>query len=162
MRMFSSRGSDAASGLDASNTDTGLIGHSYFGDRRSVLADMFYVVRNDVRAAQRYGLRALTLKNQTYWLRHKGCCGRQPMTIGIGGPLLHPAKEVAGPRHPLHGRAHRTPPLCPLIDVKERPEKPVKGRLAGIAADRGAQVDIRRQALPHVTLSNRMLQSLRV
>ncbi|WER48610.1 alpha/beta fold hydrolase [Cupriavidus sp. WKF15] len=57
--------------VDASNTDTGLIGHSYFGDRRSVLADMFYVVRNDVRAAQRYGLRALTLKNQTYWLIEK-------------------------------------------------------------------------------------------
>lgn len=57
--------------VDASNTDTGLVGHSYYGDRRSVLSDIFYVVRDDKRAAQRFGLRAVTLKDQTYWLIEK-------------------------------------------------------------------------------------------
>ncbi|MGC5833783.1 alpha/beta hydrolase, partial [Ralstonia pseudosolanacearum] len=57
--------------VDASNADTDLIGHSYYGDRRSILADMFYLVRNDTRAAQRFGLKSITLKNQTYWLFEK-------------------------------------------------------------------------------------------
>ncbi|MDO3559804.1 alpha/beta hydrolase, partial [Ralstonia pseudosolanacearum] len=57
--------------VDASNADTDLIGHSYYGDRRSILADIFYLIRNDTRAAQRFGLKSITLKSQTYWLFEK-------------------------------------------------------------------------------------------
>ncbi|RKS28626.1 esterase/lipase superfamily enzyme [Pseudomonas sp. WPR_5_2] len=39
--------------IDASNTDTDLIGHSYYGDRRSVLADMWYLINGELPAAKR-------------------------------------------------------------------------------------------------------------
>ena len=31
--------------IDASNVDTGFLGHSYYGDERSILSDMFYMFR---------------------------------------------------------------------------------------------------------------------
>jgi len=39
--------------IDASNTDTDLVGHSYYGDRRSVIADMSYLVNEDLSAGKR-------------------------------------------------------------------------------------------------------------
>jgi esterase/lipase superfamily enzyme len=39
--------------IDASNTDTDLVGHSYYGDRRSVLADMWYLINGDMPASKR-------------------------------------------------------------------------------------------------------------
>jgi esterase/lipase superfamily enzyme len=46
--------------VDASELDTGLMGHSYYGDRRSVLADLFYVIRDGLAPAARFGLTAMT------------------------------------------------------------------------------------------------------
>ncbi|MEU0557439.1 alpha/beta hydrolase [Dactylosporangium sp. NPDC006015] len=54
--------------IDASELDTGLMGHSYYGDRRSVLADMFYVIRNGLAPAARFGLTAMSHPSGlTYW-----------------------------------------------------------------------------------------------
>jgi esterase/lipase superfamily enzyme len=42
--------------IDASAVDTSLVGHSYYADNRSVLSDIFYLVRDHVRACNRFGL----------------------------------------------------------------------------------------------------------
>jgi esterase/lipase superfamily enzyme len=44
---------DGVETIDATNTDTDLIGHSYYGDRRSVLADMWYLINGDMPASKR-------------------------------------------------------------------------------------------------------------
>ena len=52
--------------IDASAVDTSLVGHSYYGDNRSVLSDMFYLLRGtppDGRA----GLRVRKSKGRKYW-----------------------------------------------------------------------------------------------
>ncbi|WP_429289680.1 alpha/beta hydrolase [Paraburkholderia sp. CI3] len=54
--------------IDASNTDTDFVGHSYYGDRRNVLADMWYLVNGDVRAQQRCCLKPSLLHSQPYWV----------------------------------------------------------------------------------------------
>lgn len=54
--------------IDASNTDTDLVGHSYYGDRRTVLADMWYLVNGDMRAHQRCCLKPTLLHSQPYWV----------------------------------------------------------------------------------------------
>jgi hypothetical protein len=46
--------------------DTGFVGHSYFGDVRSVLSDMFYLIRDGKRAAQRFGLRVVESQDGHY------------------------------------------------------------------------------------------------
>jgi esterase/lipase superfamily enzyme len=46
--------------IDASELDTGLMGHSYYGDRRTVLADLFYVIRDGLAPTARFGLTAMT------------------------------------------------------------------------------------------------------
>ncbi|WP_229517949.1 alpha/beta hydrolase [Paraburkholderia terrae] len=50
---------DGIETIDASDTDTDLIGlgHSYFAERTTVLADMYYVITQDLRADKRDGLR---------------------------------------------------------------------------------------------------------
>lgn len=45
--------------IDASAADTSLLGHSYYGDKRSILGDIFYLIRHDLAAAARQGLRAI-------------------------------------------------------------------------------------------------------
>jgi esterase/lipase superfamily enzyme len=53
--------------VDATGVDTGLLGHSYFGDSRTVLSDMFYLVLEGKRAAQRAGLRPVNGSNGRHW-----------------------------------------------------------------------------------------------
>lgn len=53
--------------VDATSVDTSLIGHSYFAETRSVLSDMFYLIRDDKRADQRFGLRPVDAKTGRYW-----------------------------------------------------------------------------------------------
>jgi esterase/lipase superfamily enzyme len=54
--------------IDASNADTDLVGHSYYGDRRTVLADMWYLINGDMRAQQRCCLKPTLLHSQPYWV----------------------------------------------------------------------------------------------
>jgi esterase/lipase superfamily enzyme len=43
--------------IDATAVETGLVGHSYFGESKSVLADIFSLIRDRERACNRFGLR---------------------------------------------------------------------------------------------------------
>ena len=53
--------------IDATNVDTGLMGHSYYAETRSILSDMFYLIRNGDRADQRFGLRSVDAQVGHYW-----------------------------------------------------------------------------------------------
>lgn len=53
--------------VDATRVDTSLLGHSYFAQARSVLSDMFYLIRDGKRADQRFGLRAIDAHAGRYW-----------------------------------------------------------------------------------------------
>ena len=53
--------------IDATAVDTGLIGHAYYGDQRSILSDMFEVMRTGAPPGQRFGMHAITLQQMTYW-----------------------------------------------------------------------------------------------
>lgn len=53
--------------IDATQVDSSLLGHSYFAEARSVLADMFYLIRNGQRADQRFGLRSVDGQAGRHW-----------------------------------------------------------------------------------------------
>lgn len=55
---------DGLDTIDASQLDTGFMSHSYFGDRTSVLSDLFSLIRNDLEPGRRFGLTAHT---SGYW-----------------------------------------------------------------------------------------------
>ncbi|MBL7262192.1 alpha/beta hydrolase [Paractinoplanes lichenicola] len=55
---------DGLDTIDASRLDTGLMSHSYFGDRTSILSDLFSLIRNDLEPAKRFGL---TAHENGYW-----------------------------------------------------------------------------------------------
>ncbi len=54
--------------IDATAVDTGLIGHAYFGDRRSILTDMFEVIQSGSPPGHRFGMHAENLQQLTYWV----------------------------------------------------------------------------------------------
>ena len=53
--------------IDATNVDTNLLHHSYFADTKSILSDMFYLMQNDSRADDRFGLRPIDVPPGRYW-----------------------------------------------------------------------------------------------
>jgi len=53
--------------IDATGVDTSFLGHSYFAETRSVLSDMFYLIRDDRRAGQRFGLDGVDYQSGRYW-----------------------------------------------------------------------------------------------
>jgi esterase/lipase superfamily enzyme len=53
--------------IDATNVDSSLIGHSSFGDRRTILADLFELFQNGRGPAERFGLREVVLPGGRYW-----------------------------------------------------------------------------------------------
>ena len=54
--------------IDVSEVDTSLIGHSYYGNNDSVLADMFYLVHQSRPPDQRTWLRPVQRDRLTYWV----------------------------------------------------------------------------------------------
>jgi esterase/lipase superfamily enzyme len=54
--------------IDATAVDTGLIGHAYFGDKRSILADMFEVIQTDSPPDKRFGMHAAAVQQMPYWV----------------------------------------------------------------------------------------------
>jgi esterase/lipase superfamily enzyme len=54
--------------IDSSAADTSLLGHSYFGDRRSILSDLFSLLRHAHPPDQRYGLASRNRANFRYWV----------------------------------------------------------------------------------------------
>lgn len=53
--------------VDATSVDTSFIGHSYFADTRSVLTDLFSLIRYDLPPQSRFGLEKQMLNQQIYW-----------------------------------------------------------------------------------------------
>jgi esterase/lipase superfamily enzyme len=53
--------------IDASSIDTSLFGHSYFGDNRVLLTDIFSLLRDDVPPERRFGLVPRILAGERYW-----------------------------------------------------------------------------------------------
>jgi len=53
--------------IDASKVDTGFIGHSYFAEQRSALSDMYYLMKQHSRAAERFGLQAVDSAMGRHW-----------------------------------------------------------------------------------------------
>ncbi len=54
--------------IDASAVDTDLIGHFYYGDNRSVLSDVYYLLRDGKSAGERFGLSERRSVAGRYWV----------------------------------------------------------------------------------------------
>ena len=54
--------------IDASALDTSLLGHSYYGDNRSVLTDLFDLIRRGTLPGDRFGLVPREQSGLRYWL----------------------------------------------------------------------------------------------
>ena len=54
--------------IDATAVDTGFLGHSYYGDNRSILTDIYYAIHKDDPPDKRFGMRAAKHHDLTYWL----------------------------------------------------------------------------------------------
>lgn len=52
--------------IDASAIDTSLLGHSYYGENRSIISDLYYLLRNQT-ADNRMGLKVAGLPPEQYW-----------------------------------------------------------------------------------------------
>lgn len=57
--------------IDATGLDTSFLGYSYFAEARSILADIFYLIKNGQRANQRFGLRSIDSPQGRYWVFKK-------------------------------------------------------------------------------------------
>jgi esterase/lipase superfamily enzyme len=53
--------------IDASAVDTSLVGHSYYGDNRSVLSDIYWLLRNGESPSSRFGMMSLSREDGTYY-----------------------------------------------------------------------------------------------
>lgn len=58
---------DGIETIDATGVDTSFLGHSYFAETRSVLSDIFYIIRNGSRADSRFGLERRESEVGQYW-----------------------------------------------------------------------------------------------
>jgi esterase/lipase superfamily enzyme len=54
--------------VDVSQVNTGLLGHSFYGDNRSVVSDLFNVIRNELPPNSRPGLKERRLASMSYWV----------------------------------------------------------------------------------------------
>src|SRR5262245_18612701 len=53
--------------IDATGVDTSLLGHSYYGDNRSIISDNFYLLRDGKPPGERFGLVPRLLRGLTYY-----------------------------------------------------------------------------------------------
>jgi esterase/lipase superfamily enzyme len=54
--------------IDASAVDTSFIGHSYYGEERTLLSDMHYLIEGGIPPAKRSGLKSVGNPPNLYWL----------------------------------------------------------------------------------------------
>lgn len=54
--------------IDASAVDTSFMHHSYYGESRSILADVFHLIRNRLPPSRRAGLRSAQSGGLAYWV----------------------------------------------------------------------------------------------
>jgi len=53
--------------IDATAVDTSLLGHAYYGDNRSILSDMFTLIREGHGPESRFGLKKIERSGRHYW-----------------------------------------------------------------------------------------------
>jgi esterase/lipase superfamily enzyme len=53
--------------IEASSIDTDFVGHSYYGDNRSILSDIYYLIADGLSATQRHGLVQKEMGGYPYW-----------------------------------------------------------------------------------------------
>ena len=53
--------------VDASNVKTDFLGHSYFGDSSTVMADLFYLIRQRLKPQERFALEPVPFTMGNYW-----------------------------------------------------------------------------------------------
>lgn len=53
--------------IDATRVDTSLTGHAYYGDNRSVVSDLFYLINEKLPPGRRATLRAVSSPQGAYW-----------------------------------------------------------------------------------------------
>lgn len=54
--------------IDASEVNTGLLGHSYFAESLDIITDIFQIIHNGVKASKRKDLKVIKNKLGDYWL----------------------------------------------------------------------------------------------
>ena len=54
--------------IDSSHIDTSLLGHSYFGDNRSVISDLYRLINEALPPEKRHPLRSMERNGRRYWL----------------------------------------------------------------------------------------------
>lgn len=54
--------------IDATAVDTSLLGHCYYGDNRSILSDLFELIRRGTPPGERFGLKPMQRYGDRYWL----------------------------------------------------------------------------------------------
>ncbi|AYG48297.1 alpha/beta fold hydrolase (plasmid) [Pseudomonas sp. Leaf58] len=54
--------------IDASNVDTSLVGHTYYGDNRSIISDMYYLLKSQLPVQDRAGLSSAGKAPALYWV----------------------------------------------------------------------------------------------
>ena len=72
--------------IDVSDVDTSLLGHSYYGNNDTVLADMFYLLHESRPASQREWLQPRPWGGSQYW---------------VFLPGADPVREAAVPEPPI-------------------------------------------------------------
>lgn len=60
--------------IDATDVSTDFLGHSYFAENASVVSDMFYLFRTDLRPQHRFNMKAVSRTEGTYWKFQPGLC----------------------------------------------------------------------------------------
>lgn len=58
---------DGIDTIDASNVDTSLMGHSYYGDNRAIVSDLYYLIGHDYSPDSRHGLERVARESIHYW-----------------------------------------------------------------------------------------------
>ena len=59
---------DSIDTVDATAVDTSLLGHSYYGDNRSVMTDIFELIRRGTAPVDRFGMKGMKRYGVPYWV----------------------------------------------------------------------------------------------
>lgn len=60
--------------IDASAVKTDFLGHSYFAESGSVVSDLFYLFRTDLRPGQRFNMKGIDGPSGKYWAFQSNLC----------------------------------------------------------------------------------------
>jgi esterase/lipase superfamily enzyme len=53
--------------IEVSDVDSSFVGHGYYGDNRSVLSDVYYLIATGAPPDERHGLTPMVRHGQRYW-----------------------------------------------------------------------------------------------